>query len=83
MHSHIETGMSIAADTVNRIIQLDALLGHADEDDRAELAERLAALDPAELKHILATFGVQPSPSASVTVAVSDAGDEKAGPSHV
>ena len=78
MHSHIETGMSIAADTVNRIIQLDALLGHADEDDRAELQERLAALDPAEFKHILATFGVQPTAAATVAVAASDATAEEA-----
>ena len=54
------TGTSLAADAVDRIIELDAVLSIADGDDLAELQARIATLDPAEFQHILAVFGVQP-----------------------
>lgn len=54
------TGNSLAFDVVDRIIILDALLGHCDEDDHSELTQRIAALDPAEFKNILSTFGAKP-----------------------
>lgn len=78
MHVHSTSQASLAADILDRLIQLDALLGHADEDDSAELQERISALDPAEFTHILATFGVQPTAVATVAVAASDATAEEA-----
>lgn len=60
MHVHSTSQASLAADIVDRITALDEMLKLADNDDQAELAQRMAALDPAEFQHILAIFGVQP-----------------------
>lgn len=83
MHVHSQTQAALSADIVERIIALDALLGHCDEQDRAELAERITALDPSEVTNILAIFGVKSAHIAPVDVAVSDAGAEEASQSHV
>lgn len=53
MHSHSTTGTSLAADTLNKLIELDSLLAHADSDDKEELAERLSNLPANEVIHIL------------------------------
>jgi hypothetical protein len=53
MNTHSQTGTSLAADIVNDLISLDAKLGHCDEEDSAELAERLTTLDASEIRHIL------------------------------
>jgi hypothetical protein len=65
MHTHATTQASLAADIIAHITGLDEMLKLADADDQAELAERIAALDPVEFKHILATFGVKPTPAAT------------------
>ena len=83
MHHHATTQATLAADIIDRITGLDAMLELADADDQAELAQRIAALDPSEVKHILAAFGVPSAQAASVDVAVSSADTEKAGQSHV
>ncbi len=65
MHTHSETKASLAEGVVDRIIQLDEMLKLAlsDQDDHAKLQERIAALDPSEVRHILALFGVKPAPA--------------------
>ncbi len=83
MHVHSTSQASLAADIIDRITALDEMLKLADADDQAELAERMAALDPSEVQHILATFGVQPTAAATVAVAVSDTAAEEARQSHV
>lgn len=70
MHTHVETQTSIAADIVDRIVTLDALLGHCDEQDLAELQERLAQIDRDEFKNIISIFGVKPTAAATIEAAV-------------
>ncbi|MEK6803930.1 MAG: hypothetical protein AABZ34_14870 [Nitrospirota bacterium] len=53
MHSHASTGTSLATDIVNKMIELDSLLAHADAEDKGELAERLSNLPASEVLHIL------------------------------
>lgn len=79
MHVHSTSQASLAADIVDRITALDEMLKLADADDQAELAERMAALDPSEVTHILTVFGVPSAQAASVDVAVSSGDAEKAG----
>jgi hypothetical protein len=52
--NHI-TGASLSADIVSSLVSLDALLELAatSEEDKAELAARLTALDASEIRHIL------------------------------
>lgn len=83
MHHHATTQATLAADIVDRITALDEMLKLADADDQAELAQRISSLEPSEVKHILAVFGVPPVQAASVDVAVSSADTEKTGQSHV
>jgi hypothetical protein len=53
MNVNSQTATTLAADIVNDLISLDAKLGHCDEEDKAELAERLTALDASEIRNIL------------------------------
>jgi len=53
MHSHASTETSLAADTINKLIELDSLLAHAGSEDKAELVERLSCLPAGEILHIL------------------------------
>lgn len=53
MNTNHRTGTSLAFDLMNRLIELDALLGHCDLDDKVELAERLDDLEVSEFQHIL------------------------------
>ncbi len=50
MHTHATTQASLAADIVNHITTFDEMLKLAltDQDDHAELAERIAALDSSD-----------------------------------
>lgn len=59
MHTHATTQASLAVGIVTQITGLDEMLKLMDTEDRAELAERMAALDPAEVQHVLAIFGVK------------------------
>jgi hypothetical protein len=45
MYVHSATQASLASGILDTIISLDALLSIAGEDDKAELSERLSALD--------------------------------------
>lgn len=53
MHSHASTGTTLATDIINKMIELDAMLAHADEDDKAELGQRLSDLPASEVMHVL------------------------------
>jgi hypothetical protein len=62
MHTHATTQASLALGIVEQITSLDEMLKLMDQEDKAELAERIAALDPAEVQHVLAVFGVKSAP---------------------
>ncbi len=53
MHSHVSTGITLATDIINKMIELDAMLAHADLDDKAELGQRLSDLPANEVMHVL------------------------------
>ncbi|MBS0180011.1 MAG: hypothetical protein JSR20_14745 [Nitrospira sp.] len=53
MHSHTSTGITLASDIINKMIELDSMLAYTDTDDKAELAERLSDLPANEVMHIL------------------------------
>ena len=52
MHVHSTSQASLAADIISDLISLDAKMSILDQEDHAELAERLTALDASELRHI-------------------------------
>ncbi len=63
MHVNGTTQATLAVEVLDKIIQLDAVLSIADADDLNELQERIAALDPSEVRHILAMFGAKSAPT--------------------
>jgi hypothetical protein len=64
MHTHATLQTSLAVGIVEQITSLDEMLKLADAEDHAELVQLIAALDPAEVQHVLAVFGVKSAPVA-------------------
>ena len=84
MNTNPLTGTTLAADILDRLIQLDALLELAatDEQDKAELAARLTALDASEIRHILNLL-LERGIVLESAVAIPDTAAEEASQSHV
>ncbi len=63
MHVNQTTQATLSSEIIDRITGLDEMLKLAltDQDDYAELQGHIAALDPSEVKHILAIFGAKPA----------------------
>lgn len=92
MHTHVTLQTTLAADVFDRLIALDALLGHADQDDKADLMDRLSGIDRDEFKHLLEFAAMAPGAPPSSTpvpaetateVEASVAATTKETPAHV
>jgi hypothetical protein len=82
------TGVSLSSDIVDLLIRLDSLLELAatDEQDTAELAERLNALPASEIRHILNLLlarGIVLAASEAPAVPVAVVASEEVVPSNV
>jgi hypothetical protein len=91
MHSHSQSGTTLAAAVLDNLITADELLNVADTEDRLELRDLLTRINPSEFTNLLqfaaaaaillAPAEEEPSAPESEAVATMDAPKEN--PAHV